>query len=198
MLAQSQNDLLREVRTIFDSAEHTFTVSITSAHDLLRELFTLKGAGTLLRRGTEVARYASYSETSANRLDALLESAFGKPVAAAFYQRPIRELFVAADYRGAAIVEESPLAPYLSKFAVNLRAQGEGIGGDIWRALRKQNPRLFWRSRPGNPIVGWYTSQCDGFVRGNDWTVFWCGLNVAEIAQAVDLAIAAPSDFGGS
>ncbi|MBL4633350.1 MAG: hypothetical protein JKY56_05735 [Kofleriaceae bacterium] len=198
VLTQSQVELLREVRTVFDDAEHTFTVSITSAHDLLRELFTLKGAGTLVRRGTEVARYNSYQETCEDRLNSLLESAFSRPIAAAFYQRPIREVFIAADYRGAAIVEESPLAPYLSKFAVNLRAQGEGIGGDIWRALRKRNPRIFWRSRPGNPIVGWYTSQCDGFVRGSEWTVFWCGLAFDEIAQAAELAHAAPSDFGGS
>ncbi len=196
VLAQSQADLLREVHTVFDTCDHTFTVSITSAHDLLRELFTLKGAGTLVRRGTEVARYDSYTETSASRLDALLESAFAKPVATSFYQRPIREIFIAADYRGAAIVEESPLAPYLSKFAVNLRAQGEGIGAVIWRALRKRYPRLLWRSRPGKPIVGWYTSQCDGFVRGSEWTVFWCGLDVGEIARAAELAHAAPSDFG--
>lgn len=194
-LPLSQQKLLSEVRTLFAHAAHEFTVALTSAHDILRELFTLKGAGTLVRRGTEIQQFSNYTEASSEQLIALLESAFAKTLSPQFYDRPVRELYIASDYRGAAILEERSLAPYLSKFAVNFRAQGEGIGGDIWRAMREHNPRLFWRSRPQNPIASFYTRQCDGLVRDGSWTVYWCGLTPKEIPDAVALAHAAPTDF---
>ena len=48
---------------------------------------------------------------------------------------------------GVAVVQDSPVAPYLTKFAVERQAQGEGIGGELWSMLIRDFPRFFWRSR---------------------------------------------------
>ncbi len=197
-LRQEQATLLTDVRDLFAQCPHTFTVSLTSAQDLLRELFTVKGAGTLVRRGTQVERIASFDDLAQARFATLLSSAFGTPPASAFFSRPPLVIFLADQYQGAAVLEEAPLAPYLSKFAVEIRAQGEGIGGDLWRALTNDHERFFWRSRPNNPIAPWYASKCDGLLRGDAWTVYWRGLDTSEIAAAVGYAQEAPIDFGAT
>ncbi len=195
ILSQEDCELLHEIRELFDSSDRTFTVSVTSAQDLVRELFTVKGAGSLVRRGTAVKEFASYQGLDRARFGKLLFSAFDKTPSDSLYERPVLRVFLAADYRGAAVVEAQDIAPYLSKFAVDLRAQGEGIGGDLWRALCAGYERFFWRGRTQNPIANWYASQCDGLVRGPEWTVYWRGLLPSEIEQAVAQAMAAPVDF---
>jgi acetylglutamate kinase len=198
VLHQEDLALLQEISTLFAGSSETFTVSVTSAEDLLRELFTLKGAGSLVRRGTDVEHFAGYQALDRERFATLLQSAFGKPPTDALYTRPVLSVFLAANYSGAAVIEQLGVAPYLSKFAVDLRAQGEGIGGDLWRALCADYERFFWRSRSKNPIGAWYASQCEGMVRGPEWTVYWRGLVPNEIEQAVTQAIAAPVDFAES
>ncbi len=195
VLDPTQHALLQEVAQLFASADHPFTVSLTSAHDVLRELFTVKGAGSLVRRGTAVEHHRDFSKISKTKFMALLQSAFGRTLLPDVLKRPVLDLYLAPPYRGAVLLENSPLGPYLSKFAVDWRAQGEGIGGDLWRAVVASHKRFFWRGRASNPIAPWYAARCDGLVRTSEWTVYWHGLSPSEIPQALQIATAAPNDF---
>jgi bifunctional N-acetylglutamate synthase/kinase len=189
VLPATQRKLLRQVARILQRVPQPLTVSVTSPLDLLRELFTVKGAGTLLRRGARVVRHDGFAGLSLDRLVALVEEAFGRPLVPDFAERPTLAIYLADDYRGAAIVTDAPLGPYLSKFAVDVGARGEGIGRDLWRAMAADYPRLFWRSRPANPITAWYRENCDGLQRissrSGDWTVLWRGLAPSEIPDAI-------------
>jgi hypothetical protein len=191
--------LLRQVARTLARVPHRLTVSVTSPLDLLRELFTVKGAGTLIRRGSRVERHAGWATLDAARTLALIEEAFGRPLVAGFSDRAFAAAYVADDYRGAAIVEATALAPYLSKFAVTTVARGEGVGRDLWRALADDWPRLYWRSRADNPITSWYREQCDGLHRftvgATGWVALWRGLAPAEIPAAIDHCMTAPPDF---
>jgi acetylglutamate kinase len=162
---------------------------------LLRELFTVKGAGTLLRKGVRIERHLDHRSLDRPRLLALLASSFGKPPAPSVLERPLRALYLEEAYRGAALVADSPLGPYLSKFAVTREAQGEGIGQDLWNALSADCPSLFWRARRDNPIRAWYERQCDGRYDSGPWTVYVRGLPHAQLPAAVDFALAQPVDF---
>lgn len=170
-------------------------VSVTSPLNLLQELFTVKGAGTLIKRGTEIERRASYAETDVVRLSQLLEQSFGRTLDPGFFERAPLCIYVEAAYRGAAIVHDEEPAPYLTKFAVDPEAQGEGIGNDLWQAMLRDLPRLFWRGRPDNPVNSWYQSVCDGMVRLPRWTVFFRGIEADKIPQLIARADALPSDF---
>jgi acetylglutamate synthase len=198
-LPPQQAALLRQIGRLVDRIGHRVTVSVTSPLDLLRELFTVKGAGTLVRRGARVVRYRAWDDLDGARLVALVEEAFARPLIADLRARPLASAYVADDYRGAAIVTDTPLAPYLSKFAVTTVARGEGVGGDLWRVLAADYPRLYWRSRAGNPITAWYREQCDGLVRmpidGAPWVVLWRGLEPAEIPAAIAYCASSPPDF---
>jgi acetylglutamate kinase len=198
-LRASQRKLLAQAARLFARVPHRFTVSVTSPLDLLRELFTVKGAGTLIRRGSRVERFAAWSDLDGDRLVALIEDAFGRRLVDDFRHRPFIAAYVADDYRGGAVVTDTALGPYLSKFAVTTVARGEGVGRDLWRPLVADFPRLFWRSRADNPITAWYRDQCDGLHRlelaGEKWLVMWRGVAADEIPAAIAHARTAPSDF---
>jgi hypothetical protein len=182
-------------RLVFDLVGHRLVVSITSPLDLLRELFTVKGAGTLLRRGAVLLRKNSLAEIDRERLSALLASAFGQPPVEAFFTRPVSRIYLEEGYRGAAILQSTPLGAYLSKFAVDREAQGEGMGRDLWDLVLEDNPTVFWRARSTNRICAWYDKVADGLARFPGWHVYWKGLDPELIPAAISHALAAPVDI---
>jgi len=195
VLEDSQRLLLQQVKRMLETTEQPLTASVTSPLDLLRELFTVKGAGSLIRRGSQVDRYPSYEGVDVQRLRDLIHRAFDKPAAADLFDRPITAIYIERDYRGAALITPAPVGSYLSKFAVDVAARGEGLGSDLWKALTREHPRLVWRSRPKNPITPWYGQVCDGLSKAADWFVFWRGLSADEIPNAIHFALSAPVDF---
>jgi GNAT superfamily N-acetyltransferase len=195
-LSKRDSELLTASDRLIQLAEpNQLLISITSPLNLLKELFTVKGAGTLVKRGSVVERHTSYATVDVARLRQLLESSFGKELAPGFFELPPLAVYVDASYRGAAIVHDAYPAPYLSKFAVQPEAQGEGIGRDIWEVLVRHHAELFWRSRPDNPIASWYVSVCDAMVRRPNWQVYVRGIPVELIAEAVNQAEARGADF---
>ncbi|HRN59717.1 MAG TPA: hypothetical protein PLI44_05685, partial [Chiayiivirga sp.] len=50
-----------------------------------------------------------------------------------------------------------------------------GLGRAVWQVMRDENPRLFWRSRHGNPVNPFYYAESDGCIKREKWKVFWYG-----------------------
>jgi hypothetical protein len=196
-LSRGQAMLVRQIKRLLDQTPLSLTgVTVVNPLQFLRELFTVNGAGTLIRRGSRIDVRQGWEAVDPPRLRALFESAFGRTIRDDFFSSPITRTFVEENYRGAAIVSNTPVAPYLTKFAVERQAQGEGLGGEIWSLVTRDYPAFFWRSRPDNAITGWYVKQCDGLARFPQWHVFWRGLPIETIDAAVRYALACPSDFG--
>lgn len=170
-------------------------VSLTSPINLLQELFTVKGAGTLLRRGALITRCDGLQGIDRQRLTALLTESFGRAPLPQLLDRSFAHTYVDAHYRGAALLDATDDWGYLTKFAVTRRAQGEGLGRDLWQAISTDYPRLVWRARQHNAITPWYEAQCDGRLRNGDWTVYFRGIEASDIAAAVDHAMRQPEDF---
>jgi acetylglutamate kinase len=182
-------------RLLFELVAHRLLVTVTSPLNLVHELFTVKGAGTLLRKGARVTRHDGWNGIDKARLSALLESSFGHAPNAALFLRPLAHGYVEADYRGAALVLATPLGGYLSKFAVTREAQGEGIGQDLWNMLIADYRALLWRARASNPIRAWYERHCQGRWSAGEWTVYFRGLTPAQVPDAIAFALAQPVDF---
>ncbi len=196
-LSRGQAMLLRQVKRLLEQGRHQMSVTVVNPLQLLRELFTVNGAGTLIRKGSRIAVHDGWAGADTGRLRALFTNSFGRTIRDDFFDRTIVRTYVEESYRGAAVVEPTPVAPYLSKFAVERMAQGEGLGGEIWSLVTREFPTFYWRSRPENPITAWYTKNCDGLVRLPQWHVFWRGLAPEAIAPAVAHALSLPSDFIG-
>jgi acetylglutamate kinase len=195
-LSRKQHEMLRQARRLVsDGVPQRMTLSITSPFELLRELFTVRGAGTLLRRGAVIRRRGGLDEVDRGRLAGLLSSSFGRAPTDDFLSRPVSRIYLEEGYRGAALLIDTPLGGYLTKFAVDREAQGEGMGRDLWELVVLDYPTVFWRARPENPVNAWYTRQADGLHRLFDWHVFWKGLLAERIPQAIEFALAQPVDL---
>ena len=159
---------------------------IASPLNLLGELFTTRGSGTLIRRAVDFKTGQSFKSFSKPKLTRALETAF---------ETPLHAGFVEGEYRGGALFKEQAGLPYLSKFFVLREARGDGIARDIWDKACEDVPAFLWRSRMGNPFNAWYMRKCDGMQRAGDWRIFWKGLDAKDIGDAIDAAASAPDDF---
>ncbi len=194
-LSKRQTTLVRQVKQLLEQVPHRMSVAVVNPLQLLRELFTVSGAGTLIRRGSQIATRVGWNGVEQARLRALFHSAFGKALRADFFDTPVERTYVEESYLGAAVIRQTPVGVYLTKFAVERQAQGEGIGGEIWSVMLRDYPSFFWRARPANPINPWYIKQSDGMARFPDWMVFWRGMPIEQIAPAINYALAEPTDL---
>jgi hypothetical protein len=194
-LTRQHASLLRHGKHLIDLTPHRTTVTVVNPLQLLRELFTVNGAGTLIRKGSRIERHQSFATLDRARLRALIESAFGRLLNEDVLERGVERIFVEENYLGAALLSQTPVAAYLNKFAVERQAQGEGIGGDVWSVMVRDYPSFFWRTRTTNPIGPWYLKNCDGVARFPDWHVYWRGLTPDKIEPAIRYARSAPVDF---
>ena len=168
---------------------------MASPLNLLRELFTTRGSGTLVRRGAPLLIVDNLAGLDQSRLAMSISESFGKTLNVDVFDRPIQSAIIERDYRGGAIMTDNEGLPYLSKFWVSREARGEGIARDIWEAAIINHPEIFWRSRENNSFNDWYMKMCHGMQMVSGWRVFWRGLNTDDIPKAVRLATQAPEDF---
>jgi len=184
---------IEQIKDLLDALPLTSSVSITKPAELAKELFTHKGSGTYIRRGERVLRASSWSELDLSRLRSLIESGFGRDLAADYFERTkLLRAYVSENYRAAVILLSAELKDgsshvYLDKFAVLDEAQGEGLGRAVWQVMREETPQLFWRSRHGNIVNHFYYSESDGCCKLPNFKAFWYGIDdFGEIEACVD------------
>ena len=188
---------LAEIELLLGKLPLSSSVSITTPAHVARELFTHRGSGTLVRRGERTLTFDSLEGFDQERATTLLESCFGKPLVDGYFeQKDIHKIYVTESYRAIAILTQEEGVPYLDKFGVGTRAQGEGLGRSVWLRMRQENPVMFWRSRRSNPINTWYFKQADGTFTSGRWTVFWFGLDgFGKMKDCVERALEMPATF---
>jgi acetylglutamate kinase len=193
----SARELDRYAELLSTLARRT-VIEVTSSSSLLKELFTQKGHGTLIKQGRSLHVHDSFAGLSRTRLRALIERSFGKKLSRRYFTprhektAPIRTVIVDPDYKGLAIIRGARGLDYLDKFAVRPEARGEGIAADLWTMILRNHPRFFWRSRPDNPINGWYFERATGVLKTDEWWIWWLGLTDREALRAARLAVEMP------
>lgn len=170
-------------------------LSVTSPINLLQEIFTVKGAGTLFCKGSEIVRFQGLGAVDRARLAALLETSFGKKLKSPDCLDRVGHAYLEKDYRGAVLLEEHPDGLYLSKFAVGREARGEGVALELWREVSRNHRALFWRSNAANPFNSWYDHQADGHHVAGKWQVFWCGVPATAISGIIEYCTRREEDF---
>jgi len=187
--APTRRRLARLARILVDLPEET-SVSIAAPQNLVQELFTHKGRGTLVRRGEAVLSARDFDGIDRARLRGLVEECFGRALVPDYFERKrCQRVYVTEHYRAAAIVTEEAGVAYLDKLAVTSKARGEGLAAKLWGRMRSDFPTLFWRARDDNPVRGWYFDRADGGVRRGRWVVFWYGIgDFAAVERCVDAA----------
>ncbi len=194
-LSAGQMRFIALVQELSKNKSNRAVYVIASPLNLLPELFTTKGSGTMIRRAVKIKKVPTLARLKKNELKLSIEEAFSKSIKPIFLRSKIYKGFIEEDYRGGAIFTELAGLPYLSKFWVTKEARGEGIARDIWEAMIDDIPAFFWRSRMENPFNDWYMRACDGMQISGNWRVFWKGLHAPEVPGAIIAASSAPDDF---
>jgi acetylglutamate kinase len=169
---------LEQIEQIISKLPDTASVSITSVDSLARELFTHRGAGTLIRRGERILEFDHFEDDSRERARQLLETSFGRRLKPDYFDNlPIECILASESFGAMAIVLKGVDGiPYLDKFAVTPEAQGAGLGAAVWQGLVKRCPKLYWRSRVDNPVTQWYFEQTESSYSEKQWVAFTKGL----------------------
>jgi len=170
---------LEQISQLLTGLPETASVSITSVENLARELFTHRGAGTLIRLGEEIVERAAFSPGFREKAVALLEQSFNRKLKADYFDDLPLECILSSESTGAMAVVLKGVdgIPYLDKFAVTPEAQGAGLGAAVWQALIQRCPQLYWRSRADNPITPWYFDQADASFTREKWVAFSVGID---------------------
>jgi acetylglutamate kinase len=208
---------VQEIKHLLDDLPMSSSVAVTRAADLPRELFTVGGAGTILRKGEKLLRFETpdefEKEMEREDLRDLLETAFGKPLVpgyfdSVFVDKELDSIYISASLRAAAVITKPNHVdeddgtvteldvPYMDKFAVSPNARGEGLADMLFSRIQKDHPKMFWRAKANNPINRWYFQKSDGAYRHGDWTVFWYGIeDFSEAKALIETALAMPETF---
>jgi len=174
---------LEQINELLSGLPASASVSMTSVEHLARELFTHRGAGTLLRAGEAVVEHRLLDENLAADLKELLEQSFQQRLVVDYFDDlPLERVFMSAS-GGAAVIVLKGIdgLPYLDKFAVTPQAQGSGLGAAVWQHLIQHFPQLYWRARITNPVSQWYFEQADSCIRRGGWVAFSNG--IADFSQ---------------
>ncbi|XP_005992257.1 N-acetylglutamate synthase, mitochondrial isoform X1 [Latimeria chalumnae] len=195
----------RKVKIIIDLLNHMSSESsavITSASNVLSELFSHKGSGTLFKNAEPIWKYTSLDEIDVDRLISLINKSFGKALKEDYIdsiKHRLHSVYLSEGYNAAAIIAMAPIlngTPYLDKFVISSSKQGQGTSHMLWECMRQDLNLLFWKSRVTNRINPWYFKQCDGSFASGDWIVFWYGLSdIRDSYEMVDHAKSLPDSF---
>jgi acetylglutamate kinase len=169
---------LEQIDQLLSGLPDSASVSITSVGSLAKELFTHRGAGTLIRKGEEIVEYREFSPELREKSTRLLEQSFGRVLKRDYYDSLPVECILASESFGAMAIVLKGIdgVPYLDKFAVTPEAQGAGLGAAVWQALVHRCPKLYWRSRTRNPITPWYFDQAETSFTSDHWVAFSLGI----------------------
>lgn len=170
-------------------------LSITSPINLLQEIFTVKGSGTLFRKGSQIEHFLTLEHLDRARLIHLLEESFGKKLASEAFLDRVSNAYVEKGDRGAVLLEEHSAGRYLSKFAVGREARGEGLALELWREVCRNHEALFWRSDISNPFNSWYHNHADGHHAVGKWQIFWRGVPAEAISDIIEYCCSREEDF---
>ncbi len=172
-LTDAEQQLANKAATLLATRPSTH-ISVTSSRNLLEEIFTVKGAGTLFRKGSTILS-PDFQTLEKSNLQKLLKESFKKTPKKGIFDA-VTTIYQDKACRGAVLLEQHPEGTYLSKFAVGSEARGEGLAQELWMKVCEKHAAFFWRSRIGNPVNQWYDRQADGYHTTNDWMVFWRGV----------------------
>ena len=192
----SEDGGLAELATALGNTYDKLHLSVTAPYNLIKEIFTVKGAGTMIRAGSTILHYGGAAGVDRERLVELLGQSFQKKLVDQSFIDRASDIYVEANYQGAIILESQPMGYYLSKFAVDKQARGLGIAQELWDEVVRRHPALFWRSRNNNSINRWYASLAEGMHRAPPhWNIFWRGVELADISPIIKYCVSRPEDF---
>ena len=192
-----------EIKELLSHLPRWASVSITSTSHLSKELFTHKGAGSLIRRGYKIHEFKNSLEgVNVDRLKKLLGAspAYDPSLFEVLKKVPFT-IYLDEEYHSAAVVlQQSGEVPVLYQFYTLPEAQDFNFRENIWHRIRATFPQLSWVIERKDPEKAWFFTHSEGSFSEAEKSVFWYGLkDVSEARGCVDrLAKSGTPSFASS
>ncbi len=164
---------LETIKEIIDNHPDSAFV-ITSAQNLIQEIFTIKGSGTFISN-FKIVRINRTDEIDIPMMTDLLNSSFNKKLKSNYYENKFKSVYLHDDYKAVAIIKEIDGFNYLCKFAILPTHQGTGLAKYIWNLMKNDYETLIWRSKSTNLANNFYNLRCDGMIKSDGWHIYWYG-----------------------
>ena len=191
-------------------SEHT--LQFNTSKDILPELFTNHGAGSMLSLGYHFLNLTA-TQVDLNKIVGLIELGFNKELSSKYLSEIKSHHFcIEENYRGGIIISKQNDFFYLDKIVVNPSYLGRGLGSLLLDQLMEQvnqlshnNPKLVWRAKKDNPFLAKYTAllrllasqfpdKCMT-VNGAAYVYHFIGLTHSQIEPALQFMQNRPSSF---
>lgn len=191
--AKVSDGMLLKVKEILNMLQNhnECAIVITSALNLLKEIFTVRGSGTFIK-SYKINSTTEFEDIQKQKVIELLEDAFSKKVASDYFNDGFEEIFYEENFEGVAIIKKVNNVPYLDKLAVVKHRQETGLGSFLWYEITQKHNKLAWRVNPKNPLNAFYAKKSTGFIKSDEWNVYWRNLNRDEIFKTVDKIVDLP------
>ncbi|KAL2105363.1 hypothetical protein VUR80DRAFT_8481 [Thermomyces stellatus] len=181
---------IRESKKLLDTLPRTSSIAIIHPDDLQTELFTISGAGTLIRRGEKVEVASSLSEIKdLNKFkDALARGQLGDESARVtidnyveqLKDRPFKAYFDDAMGCLAIVLQPTEKRPYSSwvTLSVTKSAWLTNSAENVFQTIEKENSDLVWTVSKYDENLSWFFDRCDGSFCVDDVVLFWRGFRL--------------------
>ena len=174
------------------------SVQVVGADNLLKELFTRKGAGTYIRKGYVIHK-TPLENFSPHVLMGMAYSRFGEELREYFFEETPKVVYHEQKPKGLGVVIPKPggFGPYLDLLVVDNGYGKNGLGTDI---VNEIGPVLSWRSRKSREITDWYFKISNGHQEftgtdGHRYNYFWRGLTFDQVGEGLKFARQRPKNF---
>lgn len=183
---------IRESKKLLDSLPRTSSIAIIHPDDLQTELFTISGAGTLIRRGEKVEVASSLSEIKnldkfkgalargqsgdgsvTTTIDSYLEK---------LKDRPFKAYFDDAMSCLAIVLQPTEKRPFSSWVTLSITKSGwlTNSAENVFQAIEKENSDLVWTVSKDDDNLSWFFERCDGSFCIDDVVLFWRGFRLEQ------------------
>lgn len=181
---------IRESKKLLDTLPRTSSIAIIHPDDLQTELFTISGAGTLIRRGEKVEVASSLSEIKdMNKFkDALARGQLGDESARKtidnyveqLKERPFKAYFDDAMSCLAIVLQPTEKRPFSSWVTLSITKSGwlTNSAENVFQAIEKENSDLVWTVSKDDDNLSWFFERCDGSFCIDDVVMFWRGFRL--------------------
>ncbi|EHK50093.1 hypothetical protein TRIATDRAFT_51659 [Trichoderma atroviride IMI 206040] len=186
---------IKESKELLDTLPQSSSVTIIHPSDLLKELFTNSGAGTLIRRGDKIQKVSSLDEfQDLNRIREILTGDYKDPNTKATVDR-FMELLAANPFTAyyddsmsclAIVLPPSANRPIATLATLNITKSGwlSNVVENVFSAIRKDHPSLYWIVSEADENLTWFFDKSDGSFNTNGSVFFYYGCEMDSNALA--------------
>lgn len=201
---------IKEIKKLLDDLPRSSSVAIIHPEDLQEELFTDKGAGTLIKRGNKIKVATSLPEIKDIRA---FENALVRDRGGINAHDVVREYIETLKDTGfkayfddmydvVAIVippQEGSTMAHLATLSITKNGWLTNVADDTFAKIKKDNPKLLWTVKQNDENLPWFFDKSEGTLAKDGEVMFFYGATSTEAQELMaDFNKSGRAMFGGS